>query len=250
MGIQSSIVNIMVKSAYKASRKLLRDFGEIENLQSSSVVYNKFANNADAYADSILRAELSKARPSYGIVSEEKEEIIGSDGEHRWIIDPIDGSVNYTHGFPIWSIAIALEKAGEVIASIVYDPVRDEMFWAEKGCGAYVNNRRLKVSGRKNVQESVCLFKDFKDPRLSSFKFHGVRKMGCSTLSFAYVASGRVDAFLISSPINLWDAASGILLVKEAKGVILDKKCNSCRNYCTEMASAANMSLPQYCLEG
>lgn len=249
MSVQSSLVGIMVKAAYKASRKLLRDFGEIENLQSSGVVYHQFANHADEYSDSVLRTELSKARPSYGIVSEEREEIIGSDGEYRWIIDPIDGSVNYMHGYPMWSIAIALEKAGDIVASIVYAPIQDEMFWAESGSGAYINNRRLKVSGRKNAHESVCLFKDLRDPRLQMVKFGGVRKLGCSTLSFAYVAAGRVDAFLISSPINIWDAAAGVLLVKEAKGVILDKHGKPCRNYCADMASAANLSLPQYCLE-
>ncbi|MDR2067400.1 MAG: inositol monophosphatase, partial [Holosporaceae bacterium] len=147
----SSVMTIMTNAAVKASRGLLRDFSELENLQVSLKSNKNFVTNADLKSDKILKEELLRARPTYSLLSEETPEIVGEDISHRWIIDPLDGTVNYMHGFPHWAISIALEKDGEIVAAVTYDPVKNEMFQAEKGSGAFLNDRKIRVSGKRDL---------------------------------------------------------------------------------------------------
>jgi myo-inositol-1(or 4)-monophosphatase len=234
----------MTKSVVKASRWLLRDFAELENLQVSVKSNKAFVTSADLKADKILREELLHARPTYSLISEEAAEIVGEDPSHRWIVDPLDGTVNYMHGFPHWAISVALEKNEEIIAAVTYDPVKNEMFWAEKGRGAYVNDKKIRVSKKCRPSDlliSVGSLSPVLEERLYSMS-NSLRRSGSMTLDMAYVAAGRMDLLLSSIRSNRWDVAAGMLLVREAGGVVADKNGKNLGNY-EDIAIVGNVDI-------
>ena len=211
----SANLNIMIKAAEKASKILIRDFGEIEKLQVSKKGPSDFVTNADLKSEKIIIEELKKARPQYSFISEENGIENNKDEKNTWIIDPIDGTVNFLHGIPHFAISIALKSNGEIVSGLIFDPIKDEIFFAEKDNGAYFNNHRVRVSKKNNINE--CLFvtggKIKTEPDLP------YRKSGCAALDMAYVASGRYDGYFQDN-LNLWDIAAGIVIVKEAGGII------------------------------
>ena len=228
----------MVKACRKASKTLIRDFGEVENLQVSLKGPGDFVTNCDKKVEKILIDELLKARPSYSILSEEIGEI-NNDDSFKWIIDPIDGTSNFLHGVPHFAISVGLEHNKEIICGIIYDPIKDEMFTAEKGNGSYLNNQRMRVSSRSKLKDCLIITggptfrsKD-KDRQLSLneyYKFSSkvmtpIRKMGSASLDMAYVAAGRCDGFWQRN-LEYWDIAAGVVLVKEAGGFVTDFKGN------------------------
>lgn len=230
MSNASANMNIMVKAARIAGRKLLRDFNEVENLQVSSKGPGDFVSKADTTAEETIREQLTEARPNYGFLGEESEETFGEDPTRRWIVDPLDGTTNFLHGMPHWAISIALEHRGEIVAGVVYDPIKDEMFTAEKGEGAWLNDRRMRVSGRHEMIECVFAtglpFGGRSDlPESIQDLAHvlpgcaGVRRWGAASLDLAYVAAGRFDGYW-ERRLGTWDIAAGILLVKEAGGIV------------------------------
>jgi myo-inositol-1(or 4)-monophosphatase len=232
MIVRSALVNVMASAALKAARGLLRDFGEIEQLQVSVKGPGDFVSTADLKAERTLKAELMRARPGYGLLFEESGATRGSDQRHRWIVDPFDGTTNFLHGIPHFAISIAVERDGEIVAGLVYEPVRDEMYWAEKGAGAYVNDRRLRVSARRQLADSVIgtgLSAAARDRESAYFAAlaavmaatSGIRHMGSAALDLAYVAAGRYDGFW-EFGLSPWDLAAGILLVREAGGYVSD----------------------------
>ena len=218
---QSAIITVMTKAAVRASKGLLRDFNELENLQVSVKTNESFVTSADLRADKFLRKELSFARPSYSMVTEESGEIVGDDPSYKWVIDPLDGTFNYMHGLPHWAISIALKKNGEVVAAVTYDPVKNEMFWAEKGCGAYLNDRKIRVSNRNRLGDLLVSSGNLSG--VSKSLTQSTRKSGSMTLDMAYLAAGRIDVLYSAPNSNEWDIAAGMLLIKEAGGVLLDK---------------------------
>ncbi len=219
-------MNVMQQAARKASRRLVRDFGEVENLQVSRKGPGDFVTTADVRTDNMLREALHLARPSFGFLSEEGDDEVGEDERRRWIIDPIDGTTNFMHGIPIFAISIALEEMGEVTAGLVYAPVSDEMFWAEKGQGAYLNDRRLRVAGRRHMGEAVIGtgIPHLGRPENPSYgaemaaiaaECAGIRRLGSAALDLAYVAAGRFDG-VWETGLSPWDVAAGLLLAREA----------------------------------
>jgi myo-inositol-1(or 4)-monophosphatase len=230
--MRSPVLNVMANAALKAARGLIRDFGEVEQLQVSVKGPGDFVSTADLRAERTLRTELTRARPGYGLLFEEAGAAAGSDSRHRWIVDPLDGTTNFLHGIPHFSISIALERDGEIVAGVVYEPTRDEMFAAEKGLGAYVNDRRLRVSARRQLSEAVIGTGMPFGPRAGLAGYietleaimratSGVRRMGSAALDLAYVAAGRYDGFW-EFGLAPWDLAAGILLVREAGGYVSD----------------------------
>ena len=226
----SANVNVMIKAARKAARSLLRDFGEVENLQVSAKGPGDFVSRADLKAEEIVRAELAEARPNYGWVGEESAAVAGADPTRRWIVDPLDGTTNFLHGLPHWAVSIALEHKGEIVAGIVYDPVKDEIFVAEKGAGAFLNDRRLRVSGRRDMLEMIFatgipfggspeLPRTLRELALLTPRTAGIRRWGAAALDLAYVAAGRLDGYW-ERGLNSWDVAAGILIVREAGGFV------------------------------
>ena len=223
----------MVKACRKASKILIRDFGEVENLQVSSKGPGNFVTASDKKIEKVLIEELQKARPTYSILSEEIGEIINSDDSFKWIIDPIDGTTNFLHGIPHFAISIGLEQNKEIICGIIYDPIKDEMFIAEKGNGAYLNNRRIRVSSRSKIEECIIYtggskrnsedsksaFDEYK--KFSSKVYIPIRQLGSASLDMAYVAAGRCDGFWQRN-LNYWDIAAGIVLIKESGGFVTD----------------------------
>ena len=208
-------LNIMIKASQKASKALIRDFGEIEKLQVSVKGPSNFVSNADTKAEKIIIEELMKAKKNYSIISEEDGSKINSDSENVWIIDPIDGTSNFLHGIPHFAISIALKSNNEIISGLIYDPIKDEMFYAEKNSGAYFNNQRIKVSKKKEIED--CLFATGgKEKVISDFI---TRKTGSAALDMAYVAAGRYDGYFQNN-LNLWDVAAGIIIIKEAGGIV------------------------------
>ena len=207
----------MIKAAEKASKSLVRDFGEVEKLQVSKKGPRDFVTKTDKNVEKILIEELSKIKKNYSILSEEIGKIENKDSENVWIIDPIDGTTNFLHGIPHFAICIALESKKEVISGLIYDPIKDEMFYAEKSKGAYLNNQRLRVSNKNSLDE--CLFSSNQEG--IKFSNLNMRCSGCAALDLAYVASGRLDGFF-HNKINLWDIAAGALLVEEAGGIVND----------------------------
>jgi len=208
-------LNIMIKASQKASKALIRDFGEIEKLQVSIKGPSNFVSNADTKAEKIIIEELMKAKKNYSIISEEDGSKINSDTENVWIIDPIDGTSNFLHGIPHFAISIALKSNNEIISGLIYDPIKDEMFYAEKNSGAFFNNQRIKVSKKKEIED--CLFATGgKEKVISDFI---TRKTGSAALDMAYVAAGRYDGYFQNN-LNLWDVAAGIIIVKEAGGIV------------------------------
>lgn len=230
MSNASANLNIMVRAARKAAKALVRDFGEVENLLVSTKGAGDFVSKADLKAEETLREELTTARPNYGFCGEESKETKGEDPTRRWIVDPLDGTTNFLHGLPHWAISIALEHKGEIVAAVVYDPAKDEMFTAEKGEGAWMNDRRIRVSSRREMIESVFatglpfggrsdLPDTLQDLARIMPQCAGVRRWGAAALDLAYVAAGRYDGFW-ERRLNVWDVAAGLLLVKEAGGLV------------------------------
>src|SRR5205807_8958884 len=222
----------MTSAALKAARGLVRDFGEVEQLQVSIKGPGEFVSTADLKAERTLRNELHRARPGYGLLFEEGGTAEGSDPRHRWIVDPLDGTTNFLHGIPHFAISIALERDGEIIAGVVYEPIHDEMFWAEKGIGAYLNDRRLRVSARRQLGEALIgtgiPFGGRGDhpAYLATLAgvaaaTSGVRRLGAAALDLAYVAAGRYDGFW-EFGLFPWDIAAGLLLVRDAGGCVSD----------------------------
>ena len=216
----SSNLNIMIKAAEKASKSVIRDFGEVEKLQVSKKGPRDFVTKTDKHVEKILIEELSKTKKNYSFLSEEVGSIKNKDKDNIWIIDPIDGTTNFLHGIPHFAICVALESKKEIISGLIYDPIKDEMFYAEKNKGAYLNNQRLRVSNKNLIDE--CLFSSNHEG--VKFSNLNMRYSGCAALDLAYVASGRLDGFF-HNKINIWDVAAGALLVEEAGGIVnnLDK---------------------------
>ena len=221
----SANLNIMIKASEKASKILIRDFGELEKLQVSRKGPTDFVSNSDLKAEKIIIEELKKARPNYSILSEESGSEFNKDNKNTWIIDPIDGTLNFLHGVPHFAISIALKTDNEIISGLIFDPIKNEMFYAEKNYGAFFNNHRTRVSKKTEIND--CLFvtggKINKDLKLQ------YRKSGSAALDIAYVAAGRYDGYF-QKELNLWDIAAGIILVKEAGGIINDISLNQNKN--------------------
>ena len=211
----SANLNIMIKAAEKASRALIRDFGEIEKLQVSIKGPSDFVSNADLKAEKIIIEELKKARPNYSIISEEDGSESNKDKKNIWIIDPIDGTTNFLHGIPHFAISIALKSENEIVSGLIYDPIKDEMFYAEKDSGAFFNNQRIRTSKKKDLNS--CLFAT--GGVLKNEIDLSLRKSGSAALDMAYVAAGRYDGYF-QNDLNLWDVAAGIIIIKEAGGMI------------------------------
>ncbi len=210
-------LNIMIKAAEKASKILIRDFGELEKLQVSLKGPSDFVTNSDKKVEKIIIEELTKSRKKFSILSEEIGEVKNSDKENYWIIDPIDGTTNFLHGIPHFAISIALKTKEEIVSGLIFDPIKNEMFYAEKNNGAYFNNQRIRVSKKKKLNE--CLFatggKDKINYNLNT------RKSGSAALDMAYVGAGRYDGYFQKN-LNIWDIAAGIIILKEAGGKIND----------------------------
>ncbi|MEM7439695.1 MAG: inositol monophosphatase family protein [Pseudomonadota bacterium] len=226
----SANMNVMIKAARRAARSLMRDFGEVENLQVSTKGPGDFVSRADTRAEEIIREELTTARVNYGWLGEESEEVVGTDPTRRWIVDPLDGTTNFLHGLPHWGISIALEHKGQITSALVFNPVADELFVAEKGAGAWVNDRRLRVSARREMMQMIFstglpyggrpdLPQTMRDLARLLPGCAGVRRWGSASLDLAYVAAGRYDGFW-ERGLKPWDMAAGILLVKEAGGFV------------------------------
>lgn len=226
----SANLNIMIKAARKAGRALLKDFGEVEQLQVSVKGAGDFVSKADLLSEQILKEELLGARPTYGWLAEEGGEIPGVDPTRRWIVDPLDGTTNFLHGMPHWAVSIALEHKGDIVAGVIYDPCKDECFLAEKGQGAFVNESRLRVSGRHAMSECVFatglpfagrgdLPETFQQLARLLPATAGVRRWGAASLDMAYVAAGRYDGYW-ERDLKSWDIAAGVIIVKESGGFI------------------------------
>jgi myo-inositol-1(or 4)-monophosphatase len=229
---RSPLINVMVNAAYKAAKGLLHDFREVEHLQVSRKGPADFVSTADHQAERTLKAELQKARPGFGFLMEESGVTTGSDATCRWLVDPLDGTTNFLHGIPHFCISIALEKEDEIVAGVIYEPTRDEMYWAEKGGGAFMNDRRVRVSGRPRLDDCVIATgipyreRGHHESYLASLgavmgATAGVRRMGAAALDLAYVAAGRYDGFW-ELGLQPWDLAAGIILVREAGGMATD----------------------------
>ncbi|MGX8011460.1 inositol monophosphatase family protein [Mesorhizobium sp. ORM8.1] len=229
---RSALLNVMVQAAMKAGRSLSRDFGEVQNLQVSMKGPGDYVSQADRKAEEIVFTELSKARPGYAFLMEERGAVEGEDAQHRWIVDPLDGTTNFLHGIPIFSVSIALERQGQIVAGVIYNPAMDELYTAERGGGAFMNDRRLRVAGRGKLTDAVigCGVPHLGRGQHGNFlielrnvmaEVSGVRRLGSAALGLAYVAAGRMDGFW-EVGLSSWDIAAGILLVREAGGFVSD----------------------------
>ena len=230
MRLNSSHINLITKACMKASKPLIRDFGEIENLQVSTKGPGDFVTSADRRTEKILIEELQKAHPDYGIITEESGEINKSNLKNRWIIDPIDGTMNFLNGIPQFAISIGYEEYGEVKCGVIFNPITNEMFLAEKGNGSYLNNSRIRVSNKKKIKDSLLVTggpkqaSKIKDKIFSEYisvskNVSNIRKFGSAALDMAYVACGRFDGYW-QRELNYWDIAAGIIIIKEAGGFI------------------------------
>ena len=230
----SANLNIMIKAAEKASRALIRDFGEIEKLQVSIKGPTDFVSNADLKAEKTIIEELKKARPYYSIISEEDGSETNKDKNNTWIIDPIDGTTNFLHGVPHFAISIALKSGNEIVAGLIYDPIKNEMFYAEKENGAFFNNQRIRVSKKKDLNS--CLFATGGSQKNEITL--PIRKSGSAALDIAYVAAGRYDGYF-QNDLNLWDIAAGIIILKEAGGMINEIDLSQNKNIRVRASSMA-----------
>ncbi len=230
---RSAIINVMVQAAMKAGRSLARDFGEVQNLQVSMKGPGDYVSQADRKAEEIIHAELAKARPGYAFLMEERGAVEGEDAQHRWIVDPLDGTTNFLHGIPVFSISIALERQGQIVAAVIYNPAMDELYTAERGGGAFLNDRRLRVAARTKLSDTVIgtgvphLGRGHHGNFLIELRHvmgevSGIRRFGSAALDLAYVAAGRMDGFW-EEALSPWDMAAGILLVREAGGFVSDR---------------------------
>jgi len=233
----SANLNIMIKASEKASKILIRDFGEIENLQVSKKGPADFVTNSDLKVEKIIIEELKKARPNYSIISEENGIEDNKDKENVWIIDPIDGTINFLHGVPHFAISIALKSNNEIVSGLIFDPIKNEIFYAEKNNGAFFNNHRIRVSKKNDVDD--CLFATGGKVEKEIDLIY--RKSGCAALDMAYVASGRFDGYFQNN-LNLWDIAAGIILVNEAGGVLNEIDLSVNKNI-KIVASSTNINL-------
>lgn len=226
----SANLNLMIKAARKAGRSLVKDFREVENLQVSTKGPGDFVSRADRQAEHIIREELMTGRPNYGWLGEETGETEGTDPTRRWIVDPLDGTTNFLHGLPHWAVSIGLEHKGEIVAGVVFDAAKDEMFLAEKGLGAFMNDARLRVSGRGKMIDCIfatgvpfagrpALPATLQDLARLMPTCAGVRRWGAAALDLAYVAAGRYDGFW-ERGLQPWDVAAGMLIVREAGGFV------------------------------
>jgi myo-inositol-1(or 4)-monophosphatase len=230
---RSALLNIMVGAALKAGRSLSKDFGEVENLQVSRKGPADFVTNADRAAEKIIFQELQKARPTYGFLMEEGGEVAGTDGQHRWIVDPLDGTTNFLHGVPLFAVAIALERAKEIVASVIYNPAMDELYTAEKGGGAWLNDRkRLRVAGRSHLADCVISTGikgsgrpndalELRQLQQIAPAAAGIRRTGSASTDLAWLSAGRFDGFW-EADLSPWDVAPGWLLLREAGGTMSD----------------------------
>jgi len=235
--MRSANLNVMTRAAEKAGRALVRDFGEVEQLQVSRKGPGDFVSTADKKAEKIVREELQKTRPDYSLLMEESGEIVGADPTRHFIVDPLDGTTNFLHGMPHWAVSIGLEENGEITAGVIYDPIKDELFWAERGKGAFINDRRIRVSGRRKLDESVIAtgiphigrtseqgsLEFLKRLQKMMAETAGVRRWGAASLDLCYVAAGRFDGFW-ESGLCPWDVAAGLIILKEAGGFITNAK--------------------------
>jgi myo-inositol-1(or 4)-monophosphatase len=230
--LRSALLNVMISAARKAARGLKRDFGEVERLQVSMKGPANFVTAADRRAEEVLRQELTKARPGYGFLGEESGRTEGTDKTHTWIVDPLDGTTNFLHGIPHFAISIALQRDEAIVAGLIYNPISDELYLAERGKGAFVNDGRLRVAGRKLLQDAVvaCGLPHRGRGDLELFrhefaavqgKVAGVRRFGAATLDLAWIAAGRLDAYW-ERDLSPWDLAAGLLIVREAGGFATD----------------------------
>jgi len=226
----SANLNVMMKVARKAGRALLKDFTEVENLQVSTKGPGDFVSRADKQAEATIKEDLLYARPTYGFMGEEGAEIEGDDPTRRWIVDPLDGTTNFLHGLPHWAVSIALEHKGQIVAGVVYDPVKDEMFWAEKGGGAWLNESRMRVSSRHRLIESIFatgipfagradLPHTLQDLARLMPACAGVRRFGAASLDLAYVAAGRYEGYW-ERKLKIWDMAAGLIIAREAGAIV------------------------------
>ena len=226
----SANLNVMIKAARKAGRSLVKDFQEVENLQVSAKSAGDFVSRADIAAEKIIKEELTEARPTYGWLGEESDPVAGQDPTRRWIVDPLDGTTNFLHGLPHWAVSIALEHKGQIVAGVVFDASKDELFVAEKGKGAWMNDRRIRVSDRHRMIESIYatglpfagrpdLPATLSDLAQVLPACAGVRRWGAASLDLAYVAAGRYDGFWERS-LNIWDIAAGLILAREAGALV------------------------------
>ncbi|TGP25122.1 MULTISPECIES: inositol monophosphatase family protein [unclassified Mesorhizobium] len=229
---RSALLNVMVQAAMKAGRSLSRDFGEVQNLQVSMKGPGDYVSQADRKAEEIVFAELSKARPGYAFLMEERGAVEGEDGQHRWIVDPLDGTTNFLHGIPLFAVSIALERQGQIVAGVIYNPAMDELYTTERGGGAFMNDRRLRVAGRAKLTDAVigCGVPHLGRGQHGNFlielrnvmaEVSGVRRLGSAALDLAYVAAGRMDGFW-ETGLSAWDIAAGTLLIREAGGFVSD----------------------------
>ncbi len=227
-------LNIMIKASEKASKVLIRDFGELEKLQVSSKGPSDFVTNSDKKVEKIIIEELSKTRKNFSIIGEEIGELKNSDKENYWIIDPIDGTTNFLHGIPHFAISIALRNNQEIVSGLIFDPIKNEMFFAEKNNGAFFNNQRIRVSNKKKIEE--CLFATGGKKEINSTLNN--RRSGSAALDMAYVGAGRYDGYF-QKALNIWDIAAGIIIVKEAGGKINDINCSAIKDHQVFAASNA-----------
>jgi myo-inositol-1(or 4)-monophosphatase len=229
---RTALLNVMVQAVIKAGRGLARDFGEVENLQVSLKGPGNFVSAADHRADRILIAELQKARPGYGFLTEETGTIEGTDTAHRWIVDPLDGTTNFLHGIPIFAVSLGLERDGQMVAGVIYNPVMNELYVAESGGGAFLNDRRLRVAARKTMADAVIatglpgVSRQHHDATLAEIrplmsKVAGLRRTGSAAMDLAWVASGRFDGYF-DHGLSPWDIGAGIVIVREAGGIASD----------------------------
>ena len=226
-------LNIMIKESEKASKALIRDFGEVEKLQVSMKGPSNFVSNADLKAEKIIIEELTFAKKNYSIISEEAGLITNQDKDNVWLVDPIDGTTNFLHGIPHFAISIALKSNDEIVAGLIYDPIKDEMFYAEKNNGAFFNNQRIRVSKKRELEH--CLFGSGGD---STEKLLNTRKSGSASLDMAYVASGRYDGYF-QNELHLWNIAAGIIIIQEAGGIVNDIDLSKVSNIKIRASSGA-----------
>jgi myo-inositol-1(or 4)-monophosphatase len=230
----SPTLNVMISAARKAGRSLIRDFGEVEQLQVSIKGPANFVSAADHKAEDIIFKELSKARVGYGFLMEERGEVVGADKSHRWIVDPLDGTTNFLHSNPLFAVSIGLEREGQLVAGVIYNPASDELYTAEKGKGAYMNDRRLRVAARKTLADALVTTgiphrgraghsRFLKEIELLMPEVAGIRRTGSAALDLAFVAAGRFDAYWEHN-LQPWDLAAGLVIVREAGGFVSDLK--------------------------
>ena len=228
----SPTLNVMINAARKAGRSLIRDFGEVEQLQVSIKGPANFVSVADHKAEDIIFKELNKARPGYGFLMEERGLVEGADASHRWIVDPLDGTTNFLHSNPMFAVSIGLEREGQLVAGVIYNPASDQLFTAEKGKGAYMNDRRLRVANRKTLADALITTgiphrgreghpRFLRELEALMREVAGIRRTGSAALDLAFIAAGRFDAYFERN-LHAWDLAAGIVLVREAGGFITD----------------------------